>query len=530
MRTRTFMRTAKRLRTKQSRYPKIVIAEYGSQSTPLIGRAYRELGYRTAILPLKKAAAYCAKYPVDAVILAGGFASVNDHDAPPLPRELLYARRADGKLASVLGICYGMQNTAKTLGGKVRAVLKHRGYAKEMIVQTASCQLLAGTPKKQLVWASHGDTVQVLPRGFRAIAHTDRGAIAAMAGMGGRVWGVQFHPEVTHTKFGKMILENFARLAGCKKDWRPKDQIVHIRKKVLRQVGNDKAVMGWSGGVDSSVTRKLLANVLGKKLLVVVIDGGQFRHGELSWIKKQAKWFGKSRFKIVNIRKEMFAAMKGLLDAEAKRKAFQKVYFAALIRAAKAFGAKYLIQGTLAADRIESGATGGDKIKTHHNVGYDTGALIQIHPLQDLFKYEVRELGRQLGLPEEIWNRQPFPGPGLFLRCPGLEATRKTIGIVRWADHKATTIAKRRKVYGKCSQFLVGYLGTPLVGIKGDKRVYKPFASLRAIETIDFMTAKGIWFPNPIVDEIKQEVAKHPEISRCMFDPTDKPPGTTEFE
>ncbi|MBI1956845.1 MAG: glutamine-hydrolyzing GMP synthase [Candidatus Niyogibacteria bacterium] len=507
--------------------PKVVIIELGSQYTLLIERAFRELGTRSVILTPEKAREWFKKNPVQAVVLSGGAASVYDKDAPQPPEEILSLKTANGKPVEILGICYGMQWLAHRLGGEVKAAPKHREYGKATLRRHGDSSLLALTPENQTVWASHGDSVVKPPDYFGVHAHTDSGTIAAMAY--GPILGVQFHPEVHHTEYGKTILENFLRIADCEHDWKPSSLISSIQERVLAELGDKKAVIGFSGGVDSTTLSAILAPVLKDRLLAVTINGGHLREDELTEIRLHAASAGVWHL-VVDAHRLFERVMKDAVDAEEKRRRFKEVYAELLTEAAKKLGASVIIQGTLAPDRIESGATGGALIKSHHNVGLDFGDLKQIHPIDHLFKYEVRALAEELGLPESVWARQPFPGPGLFIRVVGTPPTPDKLEIVRWADARVKGILQTRGLYDGLSQLVVAYVAANTVGVKGDARVYGGAIVVRAVETTDFMTAKGVHFPDDVEEEICSTLTRHPAIIRVWFDPTQKPPATTELE
>jgi GMP synthase (glutamine-hydrolysing) len=507
--------------------PSVAIIELGSQFTLLIERTLRELGVRSVILDPRRAENWLKKYPPKAVILSGGASSVYDVDAAQPPLEVLGLRRENGEQVALLGICYGMQWLTHHLGGEVKAILENREYGKAYVNVDVSNDLFSDTPSHQLVWMNHGDSVITLPAGFTALAHSESNTIAAI--QNGSIWGVQFHPEVTHTPHGKAILTNFLRFAGCEKDWTPTSVITSIREQAVAELGNERVIFGFSGGVDSTTVSAILAPVLKDRLLAVTIDGGHLREGELDEIERHAKAAGVT-LRIVDARDEFNAVMHDTIDAEEKRRRFKKVYTSLFVRAAQDFSATFVLQGTLAPDRIESGVTGGAVIKSHHNVGLDMGDLQQLHPIDHLFKYEVRALAKEVGLPESVWNRQPFPGPGLFIRVVGVPATPDKLEIVRWADAQVKEILVRHGVYDQLSQLVVGYVGVNTVGVKGDARVYGGSIVVRGVKTIDFMTAKGAWFEEHVVDEIKRVVGSHPNVVRVWFDPTDKPPATTELE
>jgi len=513
--------------------PNVAIIELGSQYTLLIERTLRELGVRSVILSPARAASWLKKNPVRAVILSGGASSVYETDAPQPPDEVLSLRRDDGEPVAVLGICYGMQWLAHRLGGEVKAVLGQREYGEAFVtlvprgLMEMATGLFVGTPERQSVWMSHGDSVVSLPHGFSALARSDAQTIVAMEK--GHLRGVQFHPEVTHTPHGKTLLTNFLRFAGCEKDWRPVAVVASIQEKVTARLGNERAIFGFSGGVDSTTVSAILASVLKERLLAVTIDGGHLREGEIDEIRNHAI-AAKVNLRVIDARQEFAEVMAEVIDAEEKRRRFKKVYTALFVKAAQDFGATVVLQGTLAPDRIESGATGGAVIKSHHNVGLDMGTLLQLHPIDHLFKYEIRALAKEIGLPESVSNRQPFPGPGLFLRVVGVSATPDNLDLVRWADARVREILVRCGIWSELSQLVVAYIGVNTVGVKGDARVYGGAIVVRAIKTIDFMTADGVHFSDAVEDEISAVLTRHPEIVRVWYDPTKKPPATTEME
>lgn len=508
--------------------PNVAIIELGSQYTLLIERTLRELGVRSVVLDPKRAANWLKKNPLKAVILSGGASSVYDNDAPTPPAEVLTLRREDNQQIALLGICYGMQWLAHHLGGEVKAMLGNREYGEASINLCGTPDgFFLGTPQYQKVWMSHGDSVVSLPHGFKVLARSDSHTIAAM--QNGMVWGVQFHPEVTHTPHGKAMLTNFLRVAGCENDWAPSSIISSIQEDAATRFGRERVVFGFSGGVDSTTLSAILAPVIGERLLAVTIDGGHLREGELEEVRKHAEAAGVN-LRVMDAHKEFNEVMAGVIDAEEKRRRFKKVYTSLFIRAAEDFGATAVLQGTLAPDRIESGVTGGAVIKSHHNVGLDMGKLSQFHLIDFLFKYEVRALAREIGLPESVWNRQPFPGPGLFLRVVGVPATPDKLDVVRWADARVREILTKHNVYHQLSQLVVAYIGVNTVGVKGDARVYGGAIVVRAVETLDFMTARGVHFLDEIEDEISSVLTRYPEIVRVWFDPTKKPPATTEME
>lgn len=507
--------------------PAVVIINLGSQYTNVIARTLGELGIRSVVLPPEKAAVWFEQNPTKAVILSGGAKSVYDVKAPQPPENLLSLQAPNGNLMPILGICYGMQWLAHMQGGEVKPDPEY-GEASIHLSDKHSV-LFTDTPSEQRVWMSHGDTVITPPPGYEILARSGSGKIAAMRR--DSLFGVQFHPEVTHTLFGRNILMNFLQFAGCNRDWQPTSVVKTIQSKTTAQLGSRKAVIGFSGGVDSTTLTRILAPVLGGNLLAITIDGGNLREKELEEIQHNAALAGVTHHRIIDARELFNQAMAGTIDAEEKRLRFKRIYTSLLVQTARDFRATAVIQGTLATDLIESGATGGDKIKSHHNVGNDMEELEQLHPLKDHFKYEIRNLARDgVGLPESVWNRQPFPGPGLFIRVVGVPATQDKLEIVRWADARTREILCQHDLYQKISQLVVGLLGVRTVGVKGDGRVYGWVIVIRPVSTSDFMTTQAFHLPDEVEDEILRTVTTHPEVVRGVFDYTEKPPATTEME
>ena len=510
--------------------PKVAIIEMGSQYTLVIERRLRELGFRSVILDPKRAAKWLASHPVQLVILSGGASSVYDADAPQ-PPDTIFDLRYDGRPVPVLGICYGMQWIAQRFGGKVESAPDNREYGAAEILCTDDSSLFVDMGLRQSVWASHGDSVTEAPSNFIVTATSGDGGIAAMERFDGNVFGVQFHPEVADTpEGGQMFLNLLTHVAHCVPDWEPGSMVADIRRRIVADIGSDeKVIFGFSGGVDSTTIAAIAVPALGDRLLAVIIDGGNLREGELDEIRLHAEAAG-VRLRIIDARGAFEEALSYTIDAEEKRRAFKKLYVAILKQAAEDFGATIIFQGTLATDRIESGATGGALIKSHHNVGLDFGDLMQAHPIDHLFKYEVRALARELGLPESVWARQPFPGPGLFLRINGVPATQERLEIARWADARVREVLQRRGIYDGLSQVVVNLLGVLAVGVKGDARTYAYPVVVRAVRTVDFMTAKGVHFDEETEKEICTTLTRHPQIVLALFNPTDKPPATTEWE
>jgi GMP synthase (glutamine-hydrolysing) len=503
----------------------ILIVDYGSQYTLVIGRTLRELGVRNLILPPEKANAWIKDNTPKAVILSGSNWSVHSPGAPSLPKIDL-----TGKKYPILGVCYGMQLLAHKLGGRVERPLAHREYGPAVVTIQSAHPLFKNVKEKTEVWASHGDTVTKLPKNFISIATS--GGIAAMSDKTNRVLGIQFHPEVVDTKEGKKILQNFLNLSGCAKDWNPKDLIREIQKEVLGvvKINNKNIILGVSGGVDSTTLAAVLAPVLGKRLICVAIDTGGLRKNELEELKINTRNAGVKNLVIIKAGEEFIKNIGTTIDGEEKRAKFRVVYQKIFAEQIKEHNAGFILQGTLATDIIESGKAGESAmIKTHHNVGLSF-KVEDLHPFRNLFKYEVRELARALKLPKAIYERNPFPGPGLFLRVVGTPVSKENIELVREADKTVADILKKHDVAKNISQLMVALLGINSVGVKGDERVYGHSLAVRAIQTSDFMTSKGYYFPPEVVDEITSALTKNKNIVRVFFDMTPKPPATTEFE
>lgn len=506
----------------------ILIVDLGSQYTRLIARTLAELGMRSVILPPKEVKAWLENNTPKAIILSGGSAGVNDKDFVAPPAGVLDAG------VPVLGICLGMQWLAKYFDGIVISETGNKEYGETRVVLDISNPFFSGMEKEQIVWASHGDSVRVIPRGFREIARSKDGeTIEAIWNPDRNIFALQFHPEVVHTPNGKEILKRFLfDISGCEKDWQPRNVVLDIMSEIAGAIKTgEKAIIGFSGGVDSTTLSAIAAKVLGKDLLAVSIDTGALREDELEEIKFNAKAAG-VRLKIVKAARIFQKYLGNTADAETKRKRFKKAYAKVLGREAKLFGAKYLLQGTLNTDIIESGKDGeASGIKSHHNVDILIPGVEQLHPLRNLFKYEVRLLTKELGLPDSIVERKPFPGPGLFIRVIGEPAKPDKLAIVKWADGEVTHIVRKNaEVYGEISQLIVVLICVKTVGIKGDRRSYADAIAVRGLVTTDFMTGKGYQFPPEMRSEITTALTKHPKIVRVFFDETNKPPATTEME
>ncbi|HTE48454.1 MAG TPA: glutamine-hydrolyzing GMP synthase [Candidatus Paceibacterota bacterium] len=514
----------------------ILIVDYGSQYTLVIGRTLRELGVRSIILPPKKVDKWLKNNLPKAVILSGSNWSVRSVGAPELPKSLDIRGKSKNKQYSILGICYGMQLLTYTLGGSVERPHKHREYGPAEVMLDTKHPLFAGVEKKTVVWASHGDTVTKLPKGLISIATSS--GISAMADESNKVMGIQFHPEVDNTKEGKKILQNFLNISNCKKDWNPMNMIQHIQREVLEIVNKEKSkrnvILGFSGGVDSTTLASILAPVLGNRLVCIAIDTGGLRTNELKEINANARMSlsttGAKKLIIIPATDEFIKNISTTIDGEGKRAKFRALYQRIFEEQIRKYNAGFIAQGTLATDIIESGRMGESAmIKTHHNVGL-TWNVTDLHPFRNLFKYEVRELARAMNLPRAVYERKPFPGPGLFLRVVGTPVSKEKIELVRQADKSVADILKKHNLEKDISQLIVALLGINSVGVKGDERVYGQSLAVRAVQTVDFMTGRSFYFPPEVADEITSALTKHKDIVRVFFDMTPKPPATTEFE
>ncbi|MCP5523534.1 MAG: glutamine-hydrolyzing GMP synthase [Verrucomicrobiales bacterium] len=509
----------------------ILILDFGSQYTQVIARRVRECRVYSEILPYHASAEEIARRRPSGLILSGGPASVYDEEAP-LPDPAIFNLGVP-----VLGICFGLQAMAHLLGGKVERGLK-REYGKGILtVRDPDCALFQHVPESSQVWNSHGDKLTALPRGFKAVAVTENSDFAAVEQRRKRLFGLQFHPEVAHTPHGKKILENFVhRVCGCGSDWTMRHFIEQAVEDIRVQVGGERVILGLSGGVDSSVAAALIHRAIGDQLTCVFVNNGLLRAREADMVREV---FGR-HFHIKLVYEEATRAfldgLKGVTDPERKRKiigrTFIKVFEAGTRRAGKA---KYLAQGTLYPDVIESVPIGGNPaalIKSHHNVGGLPKRMkfALLEPLKCLFKDEVRMVGKELGLPDEIVHRQPFPGPGLAVRILG-EVTRRRLEILRQADAIVLQEMKEGGWYYRIWQSFAVLLPVRSVGVMGDERTYDYTIAVRAVESQDGMTADWVRLPHDLLERLANRIVNEVKgVNRCVLDITSKPPGTIEWE
>ncbi len=517
---------------------RVLILDFGSQYTQLIARRVRELGVYCEIHPWDASDADVRAFGARGIILSGGPESVTHPGAPAAPAAVWDSG------VPVLGICYGMQTMAAQLGGVVEAGEVHEfGYAEvrarghSALLRDIEDRVSAEGHGLLDVWMSHGDRVTALPPGFRVIASTADVPIAGMADEVRRFYALQFHPEVTHTRQGKRIYERFLReICGCESGWNPINIIEDAIARVRAEVGGGKVLLGLSGGVDSSVVAALLHKAIGEQLVCVFVDHGLLRHQEGDQVMQVfAKNLG-VRVIRVDAAERFFGALAGVADPEAKRKIIGRLFVEVFEEeAAKLEGVGFLAQGTIYPDVIESAGSRTGKahvIKSHHNVGGlpERMKLELVEPLRELFKDEVRRIGVELGLPSEMVYRHPFPGPGLGVRILG-EVTQAAAETLRLADHIFIEELRRAGWYEKTSQAFAVFLPVKSVGVTGDGRRHEPVIALRAVETVDFMTARWAQLPSELLDVCSRRIVNEVKgVSRVVYDITGKPPATIEWE
>jgi len=514
-------------------HDRVLILDFGSQFTQLIARRVRESGVYCEILPFNADPARIQGFGADAYILSGGPASVIADEAPRVPPGILDSGKP------VLAICYGQQAMVAALGGEV-SISEHHEFGAAHVEITDDCALFHGvwTPgARELVWMSHGDRVTRLPPGFRAVARSEGAPLAVLADDERRLYGLMFHPEVVHTPHGAALIRNFTHaVAGLGGDWTMAGFREAEKRRIREQVGQGRVICGLSGGVDSSVAAALIHEAIGDQLTCIFVDSGLLREGEAEEVVRTYR----DRFNVRLVHRDaadaFLGALDGVTDPEQKRKAIGRVFIEVFEEeAAKLGGADFLAQGTLYPDVVESvSAHGGPSatIKSHHNVGGlpERMRMKLVEPLRELFKDEVRALGRELGIPESIVGRHPFPGPGLAIRIPGA-VTRERLDVLRRADAIFLEEIRAAGLYDAIWQAFAVLLPVRTVGVMGDGRTYDNACALRAVTSVDGMTAEFYPFDMGFLGRVATRIVNEVRgINRVTYDITSKPPGTIEWE
>lgn len=514
----------------QEKGPTIVVLDFGAQYSKLIARRVREAQVYSLIVPYNIPIEKLKAMAPAGIIFSGGPSSVHV-DGAPLPDPAVFDLGVP-----ILGICYGVQLFAHMLGGKVERA-EQREYGIARLHHQDATGFLDGVDAQTQVWMSHGDRVTILPPGFTAIGQTENCPYAAIANVDARMYGVQFHPEVVHTPQGTQILSNFVhRICGCAMLWNMGSFVDAAVQKIRERVGEKKVLCALSGGVDSSVAAVLIHRAIGDNLNCVFVNNGLLRKGEAELVQRVFRGNFHINLDYVDAEDRFLNALKRVTEPEQKRKIIGGMFISVFEEEARRLGhMDFLAQGTLYPDVIESvSATGGPSvtIKSHHNVGGlpEKMKLELLEPLRELFKDEVRALGRQLGLPEEIVGRHPFPGPGLGVRCIG-EITRDRLDTLRDADAIFIDEIKNAGLYDAIWQALVCLLPVQSVGVQGDERTYEEVCSLRAVTSEDAMTADWFRFPPEVLQRVSNRICNEVRhINRVLYDVTSKPPATIEWE
>lgn len=510
---------------------KIVVLDFGSQYSQLIARRIRECRVYSQVMPFNTAAQVLAAEKPRGVILSGGPASVYAEGSPQVDPGVFSLG------IPVLGICYGMQMLIHTLGGRVAPGPAREFGRAEMEVLNHSDPLFSGVPVNFPVWMSHGDKVVSYPPGTRVLARTENTENAAVVMEGRRLYGIQFHPEVVHTSFGFEIIRNFCiGICGCSGSWTMESFIESATANIRETVGGDNVILGLSGGVDSSVAAALIHRAIGKQLHCIFVDNGLLRKNEAEGVKKLFGDNFRMNLTAIDASERFLAALAGVEEPEHKRKIIGREFIAVFSDAARKIGnAAFLAQGTTYPDVIESIPINGNPsavIKSHHNVGGLPPDLKfkLLEPLSHLFKDEVREVGRRLGLPDNVVLRQPFPGPGLGVRHLGA-VKKETLDILREADAIMVEEIRNAGLYYKMWQAFAIFLPVRTVGVMGDLRTYEYVIALRAVESMDGMTADWVNLPHELLQRISGRIINEVRgVNRVVYDVTSKPPGTIEWE
>ncbi|MEN2986529.1 MAG: glutamine-hydrolyzing GMP synthase [Thermodesulfovibrionaceae bacterium] len=507
----------------------IIVIDFGSQYTQLIARRVRELRVYSEILPCGVSLLEIKKKKPMGIILSGGPSSVYEPQAPTIDPEIFNLG------IPILGICYGMQLIAHLLGGEVLEAEK-REYGKAILHVEDFSDLFSDIKQHSVVWMSHADRITKLPEGFRRIAYTENSPYAAVANKDRKVYALQFHPEVAHTEEGIKILENFIfKICGCIGQWDMHSFVKRAIQEIKDKVGNCKVVCAVSGGVDSTVTAVLVHEAVRDALTCIFVDNGLLREGERQKVEEMLRDNFHINLKVIDASERFLKKLKGIKDPEVKRKRIGAEFIKVFEEEAKKIeGVKFLAQGTLYPDVIESVSFKGPSvtIKSHHNVGglLKRMKLKLIEPLRELFKDEVRQLGKELGIPDEILYRHPFPGPGLAIRCIG-EVTKEKLNILRQADRIVSEEIEKAGLYQKLWQAFAVLLPVKTVGVMGDERTYEYTVALRAVYSVDGMTADWARLPYEVLERLSNRIINEVRgVNRVVYDVTSKPPGTIEWE
>ena len=517
----------------QNQRDKIIIVDFGSQVTKLIARRVRELNVYSEIVTISEFNGIKDFKNIKGIIFSGGPSTVTKRKFPSIPKANL------SKKIPILGICYGLQLIAKLHGGKIRSKKKTREFGRVRLIKKKKSLLIKNffKKKKQFVWMSHQDAVTKIPKNFSIICSTKDSASAIIENEKNKIYGIQFHPEVTHTENGKQIFKNFLFLiCKLKKSWKVSNEKHKLISEIKNTVNNKKVICALSGGVDSSVVALLINKAIGKNLICIMVDTGLLRKNEFTESYKIFKEKYKLNVKLINASSIFYKKLKNISDPEQKRKIIGNLFIKIFEKEAKKIkNIKFLAQGTLYPDIIESRSSSGSntsKIKSHHNVGGlpKNMNLKLVEPLRELFKDEVRILGKSVGLTNILKNKHPFPGPGLAIRIIG-NITMQKLKILREADHIFINELLNHKIYDKIWQAYAALLPFKSVGVMGDSRTYEYTCLLRAVVSEDGMTADYFNFPKNFLDKISNKIINSvPGINRVVYDITSKPPSTIELE